>query len=70
MALAFAPVGQEMTIADIRADDKVKRHLADLGLTAGGKVTPLSARGGSMIFSVLGSRIALNSALAMRILVR
>ena len=32
MALAFAPVGQEMTIADIRADDKVKRHLADLGL--------------------------------------
>lgn len=70
MALAFAPIGQEMTIADIHADEKTRRHLADIGLTVGGKVTPLSAKGGSMIFQVLESRIALNSALAMKITVR
>lgn len=69
VALAFAPIGQEMTISDIHADEKLKKHLADLGLTVGGKVTPVSVRGGSMIFRVLESRIALNSALAMRITV-
>lgn len=70
MALAFAPIGREMTVEAIRADDKVKKHLADLGLTVGGKVTPLSAAGGNMIFQVLESRIALNNSLAMRITVR
>lgn len=70
MALAFAPIGKEMTVADIHADDKVKKHLADLGLTVGSRVTALSGAGGSMIYQVMESRIALNSALAMRIIVR
>lgn len=69
MALAFAPIGMEMTVCDIHADEKTKKHLGDLGITVGGKVTPLSSAGGNMIFRVLESRIALDAALAMRIIV-
>lgn len=69
MALAFAPLGQERTITDIHADDKTRRHLADLGIAVGSKVTPLSGKKGSMIFQVLEGRVALNSSLAMRIMV-
>ena len=69
MALAFAPVGREVTVTDVRADDKVKRHLSNLGITVGGKVTPLSSSGGNMIFRVLECKIALDCKLAMRIMV-
>lgn len=69
MALAFAPIGKEMTVMDVRADDKVKRHLQSLGITVGGKVTPLSSTGGNMIFRVLECKVALDYGLAMRIMV-
>lgn len=69
MALAFAPIGREMTVTDIRADDKVKRHLANLGITVGGKVTPLSSAGGNMIFRIMECKIALDCSMAMKILV-
>ena len=69
MALAFAPIGREVTVTDVRADEKVKRHLQNLGITVGGKVTPLSSTGGNMIFRVLECKVALDCSLAMRIMV-
>ncbi len=67
MALAFAPYGKAVTITKINADEKVLRHLQNLGLTVGTSVMSLFDSNGDMILKVKDSRIALNRALAMKI---
>ena len=47
MPLKMAPLGEEVEIRRLAADEKVKRHLENLGLAVGQKVTVLSAQGGA-----------------------
>lgn len=47
MPLKMAPLGEEVEIKRLAADDKVKRHLENLGLAVGQKITVLSAEGGA-----------------------
>ncbi len=70
MFLAFAPIGVECVVTDVRCDDKVKRHLTDLGLTIGSNVKAVSDSGGDLIFMIKDVRVAMNRAVAMKIMVQ
>ena len=69
MPIAIAPQGREVTVRKIGADEKVKRHLQELGITEGGKITLISSAGGSVIVIVKEGRLCLDKTLAGKILV-
>lgn len=53
----------------LAADDKVKRHLENLGLAVGQKITVLSAEGGAVILKVKDGRMALDRQMSAGIFV-
>ncbi len=69
MPLPIAPVGEELVVKKVLADEKIKRHFENLGIIVGSKLTILSAVGGSVIVKVAGGRLALDKGLAMKVLV-
>ena len=69
MPLILAPVGQEVKIIKIIADDKTKKHLSNLGVLVQGTITVLSSGGGSTICMVKDGRLALDKNIASHIFV-
>lgn len=69
MPLVLAPVGQEVTIVKIVADEKTKKHLSNLGVLVQGKITVLSSSGGSTVCRVKEGRLALDRNVAAHIYV-
>lgn len=69
MPVYIAPRGAELQIRKIGADDKTKKHLQELGITEGGKITLLSSSGGGVIVIVKEGRLCLDKNLAGKILV-
>lgn len=60
MPLKMAPLGEEVEIRRLSADEKVKRHLENLGLAVGQKITVLSVQSGAVILKVKDGRMALD----------
>ena len=70
MPLTMArPSDGDLLIRKIAGKDETIRHLADMGLVAGEKVTVVSEIAGSLIIRIKDSRIALDKSLAQRIMV-
>lgn len=69
MPLGMAAAGDTACIRKITGRDELCRHLAELGFVVGETITVVSEIGGNMILSVKGSRVALDRAMAMRIIV-
>ncbi len=69
MPLTMAPVGEPATIRKITGRDDQRRHLAELGFVVDTVVTVVSSLGGNLIIQVADSRVALDRAMANRILV-
>ena len=69
MPLILAPIGQEVTIVKIVADEKTKKHLSNLGILVQGTITVLSSSGGSTVCRVKDGRLALDRSVAARIYV-
>ena len=69
MPLVLAPIGQEVNIVKIIVDDRTKKHLENLGVLVGGKITVLSSSGGSTVCRVKEGRLALDRNVASRIYV-
>ena len=69
MPLTIAPVGREIRILKVLAEEGVRRHLENLGLTTGAEIKVLSASGGSVILLVKNGRLAIDRDLAVKILV-
>lgn len=69
MPITIAPKGQELYVRKVGADEKVKKHLMELGITEGSKVTLLSSVGGNVILAVKEGRLCLDRNLAGKILV-
>ena len=69
MPLGMANAGDTSVIRRITGRDEVRQHLAELGVVVGEQVTVVSKIGGNLILSVKDSRIALDQAMAMRIMV-
>ena len=70
MPLAIAPSGAELSVRTVGADEKVKRHLKELGIFEGSKITLVSSLGGSVIVVGGEGRLCLDKSLASKILVR
>lgn len=69
MPIAIAPKGEELLVRRVGADEKVKRHLRELGIFEGSKITLLSSDGASVIVIVKEGRLCLDRTLAGKILV-
>lgn len=69
MPLDLADIGEENVIKKVGGSPDVKKYLEDLGFTAGGLVTVVSAMGGNVIVKVKESRIAISREMARRIMI-
>jgi len=69
MPIVIAPKNQPLKIVRIIADEKVKKHLENLGITINGEITVLSSSGGTVVCKIKDGRIALDSVLSTKILV-
>lgn len=69
MPLMIAPVGEDLRITKVSADEKTKHHLENLGILEGESVLILSQQSGSIIIKIKEGRIALDKRLAGKIFV-
>lgn len=69
MPIALAPVGQDLRILKVTADEETKRHLEDIGLTVNSVIQVISRSGKTSICLVKNTRLALDGNLSMKILV-
>jgi ferrous iron transport protein A len=69
MALTFAEIGETKVIVDFKGKDDIRRHLQDLGFVKGESIKLLSENDSGLIILVKGVRIAINRALASKIMV-
>ena len=68
MPLTMAGPGEPVTICKITGKDEVRRHLAELGFVVDSPVTVVVRLGGNLIVQVKDGRVALDEAMANRIL--
>lgn len=69
MPIAIAPAGAELEVRKVGADEKIRKHLQELGVTVGSKITLVSSAGGNVIVIVKEGRLCLDRSLASKILV-
>ena len=69
MPLALANIGEEYMIRRVSGNPEVKKHLEDLGFTAGGSITVVSALGGNIIVKVKESRVPISEEMARKIMI-
>ena len=67
--LSMAETGQPQIIKKIGGSPDVKQHLETLGFNVGGEVCIVSTLGGNLIVKVKESRVAVDEALARKIMV-
>lgn len=68
MPLSSLKVGQAGKISKINGKDGVQKHLENLGFIEGEEVKVINELMGNLIVTVKGSRVALNSKTASRII--
>ena len=69
MPLIMAQPNSEFEIKKISVDDKTKRHLREIGVIEGGKITLISGTPTGVIVVVKEGRLCLYGALARKIIV-
>ena len=69
MPLYLADTGEENIIRHVGGSPEMKKHLEDMGFTAGGTVTVLNTIGGNLIVKVKESRVAVSREMAGKIMV-
>ena len=61
--------GEEALIKRVGGSPEMKKHLEDLGFTAGSAVTVMNTIGGNLIVKVKESRVAISREMASKIMV-
>ena len=69
MPLILADPGEEAIIKRVGGSPEMKKHLEDMGFTAGGAVTVMNTIGGNLIVKVKESRVAISREMAAKIMV-
>lgn len=69
MPLTMVNIGEEKFIQRITGKDETKKFLEQLGFIEGSAVTVISENAGNLIVNVKDTRIALDRAMANRIMV-
>lgn len=67
--LTMAKAGETVIIRRITGKDEVRRHLNELGFVVDGAVTVVNELAGNLILQVKDSRIALDQAMANRVMI-
>lgn len=70
MPIIIAPKNVDLLVLAIHTDEKVKKHLENLGVTISTTLQLLSSENGSVVILVREARYALDSTIASKILVR
>ena len=69
MPLTMAKTGETVIIRKITGRDEVRQHLAELGFVVDSDVTVVNEVAGNLILQVKDSRIALDRAMASRVMI-
>lgn len=69
MPLAFADKDEENIIKKIGGSPEVKKHLENLGFVVGGSISVVNTMGENLIVNVKGSRVAISSEMARKIMI-
>ena len=69
MPLSMAKTGEMVIIRRITGRDDIRQHLAELGFVADTTITVINEIAGNLILQVKNSRIALDRAMASRIMI-
>ncbi len=69
MPIVLAPTYRQLVVTKLLVDEKIKRHLENLGITVNSEIEVLSSSGGSLICRVRDGRLALDKQMATRIFV-
>jgi len=69
MPLTMVGAGSRHRIKRVAGNDAVRKHLGSLGFTEGAYVEVVAELGGNLILGIMDSRVAVDKALAQRILV-
>ncbi len=69
MPLTMSRPGESSSIKRITGKDETKRHLENLGFVVGETVTIVTEMAGNLIINVKGTRVAVDKAMANRIMV-
>lgn len=67
--VVFSSAGGSYKIVKIASEDKVKKHLENLGIVKTGNVEVIQNNNGVIVLKVMESRVALNYDLASKIFV-
>lgn len=68
--LTFADQGKVLKVARASGTPEVRKHLEDLGFIEGSEVQVISQRNGDVIVAVKGTRLAITSQMASKIMVQ
>ena len=69
MPLVLADMGEEAVIKRVGGNPEMRKHLEDLGFTAGSSVTVMNTIDGNLIVKIRESRVAINKEMASKIFV-
>lgn len=69
LPLSFADPGEEFVVRRVGGTPEVKKHLENLGFTAGSNVTVITSLNGNVIVKVKESRVAISDEMARKIMV-
>ncbi len=69
MPLAFVNVGETKVIVKVNGNDETRHHLSNLGFVEGAEITVVSELAGNIIVNVKDTRVAIDKAMAGRIIV-
>ena len=67
--LRLADPGEEAIIKKVGGNPEMKKHLEDMGFTAGGSVTVMNTIGGNLIVKIKESRVAISKEMAQKIMI-
>lgn len=69
MPLIYADIGQENIVHRVGGSQEVRKHLEDMGVHEGAKITLVAINGGNVIVNVKDTRIALDHTMASKIMI-
>ena len=69
LPLSLADPGKEFVVRRVGGSPEVKKHLENLGFTAGSSVTIITSLNGNVIVKVRESRVAISDVMARKIMV-
>ena len=69
LPLSLADPGEEVVVRRVGGSPEVKKHLENLGFTAGSTATVITSLNGNVIIKVRESRVAISDEMARKIMV-